>query len=479
VNRSLIRGGRLALPGGLVEADIAIANGQVSAIGTHLQHDDASVVDASELLVLPGLVDVHTHLEIESDGLTTTDDFTSGTVAAVVGGTTSIVDFAVQQPGLSLEAALDLWFDKLAAHPPVVDVGLHMMVKEVHSRDAEQDLLRIAARGVPSFKLFMAYKGWMVDEETIYRTARAASACGGVVMVHAESGGIIEALIADVVDDGETEAGWHARTRPAETEAAAIAHAVRICEMANAPVYIMHVTSELAVEEIVRAQRRGAAVWAETCPQYLTFTGDVLLQEPDEAVKFVFTPPPRTAEDRLCLWSSLERGVLSVVSTDHTPYTLPEKRGRRFDQIPQGAPGIGERLAVMFDGVRRGAISLETMIEVCARTPARLFGLWPAKGEIRVGADADLILFDPAGETTVYTATSYSRADHSLYEGRSFPGAIRAVYLGGECVVDEGATTPALSGRGFVARKPWLSRDRAAGGSISCRRRTEPAPPRV
>jgi dihydropyrimidinase len=459
----------VALPGGSVDADVAIEDGRIAAIGHELEYAGASVVDARELLVLPGLVDVHTHLEIESDGLTTTDDFTSGTVAAVVGGTTSIVDFAVQQPGVSLDAALDLWLDKLAAHPPVVDVGLHMMVREVHSRGAEQELLRIAARGVPSFKLFMAYRGWMVDEETIFRTARAASTCGGVVMVHAETGGIIEALITDAVDAGETGADWHARTRPPETEAAAIAQAVRTCEMAGAPVYIMHVTSELAVEEVIRAQGRGASVWAETCPQYLTFTGDVLLQEPDEAAKFVFTPPPRTSEDRSCLWASLERGVLSVVSTDHTPYTLPEKRGRRFDQIPQGAPGIGQRLAVMFDGVQRGSISLETMIDVCARTPAKLFGLWPAKGEIRVGADADIILFDPMGETTVSTATAYSRADHSLYEGMSFPGAIRAVYLAGELVVDQGATTPALAGRGFVPRKPWLSRDRSAGeiGQIS------------
>jgi dihydropyrimidinase len=453
----------VALPGGLVDADIAIEDGRIAAIGNKLEHDDAAVVDAGELLVLPGMVDVHTHLEIESDGLTTTDDFTSGTVAAVVGGTTSIVDFAVQQPGLSLDAALDMWLDKLAAHRPVVDVGLHMMVKEVHSREAEQDLLRIAARGVSSFKLFMAFKDWMVDEETIFRTARAARACGGVVMVHAESGGIIETLIADAVDDGETAADWHARTRPPETEAAAIAQAVQICEMAGAPVYIMHVTSELAVGEVIRAQRRGAAVWAETCPQYLTFTSDVLHQDPDQAARFVFTPPPRTSQDISCLWSSLERGVISVVSTDHTPYTLSEKRGRRFDRIPHGAPGIEHRLAVMFDGVRRRAISLERMIDVCARTPAKLFGLWPAKGEIRVGADADVILFDPMGETAVSTATSYSRADHSLYEGMSFPGAIRGVYLGGELVVDDGVTTPALTDRGFVPRKPWLSRDSSIG----------------
>lgn len=452
----------MALPGGPAEADVAIEDGRISAIGHGLEHDGASVVDARDLLILPGLVDVHTHLEIESDGLTTTDDFTSGTIAAVVGGTTSIVDFAVQQPGLSLDGALDMWLDKLRANPPVVDVGLHMMVKEVHSREAERELLQIAARGVSSFKLFMAYKGWMVDEETIFRTARAAKQCGGAVMMHAESGGIIEALIADAVAAGETGADWHARTRPPETEAAAIAQAVRICEMVGAPVYIMHVTSEAAVEEIVRARRRGAPVWAETCPQYLTFTGDVLLQAGDEAAKFIFTPPPRTSVDRSCLWSSLERGVLSVVSTDHTPYTLAEKRGRRFDQIPQGAPGIGDRLAVMFDGVQRGLITLETMIDVCARTPSRLFGLWPAKGEVRIGADADLILFDPAGETTVSTAGSYSRADHSLYEGMRFPGAIRAVYLAGECVVEGGATTSALADRGFVGRKTWLSRDRAA-----------------
>jgi dihydropyrimidinase len=457
--RSVIHGGRVALPGGLVDADVAIEGSHIVAVGRDLSGDADLRVDARGLWVLPGLVDVHTHLEIEADGLITADDFTSGTIAAVAGGTTSIIDFAVQQADLPLEAALDRWLDKLVQHPPVVDVGFHIMIREVHSDGAEQELIALAARGVTSFKIFMAYRGWMVDEETIFRTARAAAACGAVLLVHAESGGIIEALISDAVERGETAMAWHARTRPPATEAAAVAQVIRICEMVGCPVYIMHVSSTLALEEILKAKARGAQVWGETCPQYLTFTEDVLHRAPEEAAKYVFTPPPRTSDDRSRLWSALERGVLSVVSTDHTPYKLSEKVGRRFDQVPQGAPGIGERLAVMFDGVTKARITLETMVDVCARTPALLFGMWPRKGEIRVGSDADMILFDPMGETIVSAAGSHSKVDHSLYEQMRFPGAVRSVFVRGRKVVDDGVVTPAPAAGRFLQRNAWLSRD--------------------
>ena len=455
--RTVIQGGRVAQPGGLVDADVVIEDGRIAAIGRDLALADDGVVDAGGLWVLPGMVDVHTHLEIPSDGLVTTDDFTSGTLAAVAGGTTTIVDFAVQQPDMSLPAALDLWLEKLAVHPPVVDVGLHMMLMEIHSDEAERELIEIAARGVTSFKLFMAYTGWMVDEETIFRTARAAAACGAVVMVHAESGGVIEVLIAEAVKNGETSIAWHARTRPPETEAAAIAQVIGICAMAGAPVYIVHVSSQLGAQEIARARARGAQVWAETCPQYLTFTEDVLHQAPDEAAKYVFTPPPRSPADRAYLWSALADGVLSVVSTDHCPYLLSEKRGRRFDQVPQGAPGIGGRLAVMYDGVAKGHITLETLIDACARNPARLFGVWPQKGEVRVGADADVVLFDPAGETVIAAATAHSKADHSIYEGMRFAGAVRSVLVGGRAVITAGEVAPDPAPGRYLPRAGWPS----------------------
>ena len=449
------------MPDGLLEADVVIEGGRIAAVGRYHGRSGDQILDARGQLVLPGMIDVHTHLEIPldglvpTDGLTSSDDFTSGTTAAVAGGTTSIIDFAIQQPGMSLSAALDLWLTKLSANPPLVDVGLHMMLMEIHSDEAERELIEIAARGVTSFKLFMAYKGWIVDEETIFRTARAAAACGAVVMVHAESGEVIEVLIADAVKNGEGTMEWHAHTRPPETEAAAIAQAIAICEMAGAPVYIVHVSSQLGADEIARARARGARVWAETCPQYLTFTEDALHQAPEDAAKFVFTPPPRSTADRAHLWRSLEEDVLSVVSTDHCPYPLSEKLGRRFDQVPQGAPGIGGRLAVMFDGVADGRITLDTLVKVCAHNPARLFGMWPRKGDVAVGSDADVILFDPSGETVISAATAHSNADHSLYEQMRFPGAVRAVLVGGRTVFEDGVVTAPEASHGYLPRKGW------------------------
>lgn len=454
--RRVIRGGDLVLSDGVARADLTIEGHRIVAIGQHVPQAGDVITDAAGQLVLPGAIDVHTHLESPSDGLVTTDDFTSGTIAAAAGGTTAIIDFAIQQPDLTLSAALDMWLEKLRAHPPVVDVALHMIVTEIHSAEAEKELVELASRGVTSFKLFLAYKGsFMVDDETIFRTARAAAACGAVVMVHAESGDVIDVLIRDAVERGETALAWHAKTRPPETEAEAIARAIAICEMAGAPAYIVHVSSRIATEEIARARAAGAQVWGETCPQYLIFTEEVLEGSARDAVKYVFTPPPRTAADRAHLWGALRAGTLSVVSTDHCPYLLEEKLGRRFDLVPQGAPGIGSRLSLLFDGVQRGELPLEVLVDVCSRNPARLFGMAPDKGAIRVGAHADLVIIDPAGETVVSAASAHSRADHSLYEGMRFAGEVRSVFIRGRAVVEDGSVAEAPGWGRFIPRAGW------------------------
>lgn len=452
-------GGDVVLADGLARADVVIQGDRIVSIGRDVRQGGDLVTDASGNLVLPGAIDVHTHLESPSDSLVTTDDFTSGTVAAVAGGTTSIIDFAIQQPGLTLSASLDLWLEKLRVHPPIVDVGLHMIVTEIHSAMQERELVELSSRGVTSFKIFMAYKGsFMVDDETIFRTARAAAACGAVVMVHAETGDVIDVLIRDAVERGDTAAYWHARTRPPETESEAIAHAIGICEMARAPAYIVHVSSRVAAEEIAKARAAGVQVWAETCPQYLTFTEDVLDGDPRDAVKYVFTPPPRAPADRAYLWDALRAGTLSVVSTDHCPYLLTEKLGHRFDAIPQGAPGIGSRMAVLFDRVQRGELPLDVLVDVCCRNPATLFGMAPDKGSIRVGAHADLVILDPAGETVVSATSAHSRADHSLYEGMRFAGAIRSVFTRGKPVVEDGVVADVREPGRFIPRAGWQRR---------------------
>ena len=237
-------------------------------------------------------------------------------------------------------------------------------------------------------------------------------------------------------------------------------HAIGICEMARAPVYIVHVSSRAATEAIARARTAGAHVWGETCPQYLVFTDDVLDGDPREAVKYVFTPPPRTAMDRAYLWDALRAGTLSVVSTDHCPYLLTEKLGHRFDKVPQGAPGIGSRLIVLFDRVQKGELPLDVLVDVCCRNPARLFGMAPDKGAIRVGGHADLAILDPAGETVVSATSAHSRADHSLYEGMRFAGAIRSVFVRGQAVIEDGLVAAAPEAGRFIPRGGW---QRAAG----------------
>jgi dihydropyrimidinase len=444
------------LADGLTRADVVIDGDRIVSIGRHVRREGDRVTDATGQIVLPGAIDVHTHLESPSDGLVTTDDFTSGTIAAAAGGTTSIIDFAIQQPELTLSASLDLWLERLRVHPPIVDVGLHMIVTEIHSAEAERELVELASRGVTSFKIFMAYKGsFMVDDETIFRTARAAAACGAVVMVHAENGDVIDVLTRDAVQRGETAPAWHGKTRPPETEAEAIVHAIGICEMARAPAYIVHVSSRVATEAIARARTAGAHVWGETCPQYLTFTDDVLDGDPRDAVKYVFTPPPRSAADRAYLWDALRAGTLSVVSTDHCPYLLTEKLGHRFDAVPQGAPGIGSRLIVLFDRVLKGELPLDVLVDVCCRNPARLFGMAPDKGAIRIGGHADLVILDPAGETVVSATSAHSRADHSLYEGMRFAGAVRSVFVRGRGVVEDGVVADAPEAGRFIPRGGW------------------------
>jgi len=458
--RTLIRNGRVVTAAEDMLADVLVEDETIAQIGRDVSGAGARVIDASGRYVLPGGVDPHTHLEMPFGGTTTCDDFTSGTAAAAFGGTSTIIDFCIQPHGQRFKDAIATWHEKAERCPPVVDYGFHLAVTDLDGGGGPDALARIPAQaGVASFKLFMAYKdALMVDDAAMFRTMRAARASGALVLVHAENGDVIDALIRDALAAGRTDPVWHARTRPPETEAEATHRAIEIARLADCPLYVVHVSCQAALEEIRRGRSRGDSLWAETCIQYL-FAEESWLEEPDfGGAKYVFTPPPRTRKDHDILWSALADGTLSAVTSDHCPFRWRDQKtlGRHdFSQIPNGAPTIEHRLHMLHHhGVRDGRITLNRMVDLFATAPARLFGLYPKKGTIAVGSDADLVIFDPGREVTITARDHHSRVDYNVFEGQHVVGAPVTVLLRGNVVVDDGALVAEPGVGEFVARAP-------------------------
>lgn len=452
----VIAGGRVVTAADDFIADVLVDGERIAMIGANLSDRADSVIDATGAYVLPGGVDPHTHIEGGFAHAPVRDDFTSGTVAAVCGGTTTVVNFCPQAQGQPFSDLLSEWHRRLGASPPVADVGFHVSVVDL----SVGGLAELVAAGVPSFKLFMAYKGrMMVDDETLFATMQIAAGCGALVMVHAENGGAIEVLIGEALARGDTSPIWHSRTRPPELEGEATARAIDLACLAGCPLYVVHVSCCEALEPVVRARTAGWEVWAETCTQYL-FTDESMLERPDfEGAKFVFTPPPRTEADRRRLWDALAAGTLSVVSTDHVPYAWDEHKTlghNDFSKIPNGAPGIEDRLAMLHHfGVGERRISLGKLVELTATQPAKLFGLYPKKGTVAVGSDADLVVFDPSATRTITAATQRSKSDYSLYEGTSVTGAPRDVLVRGQLVVRDGELIAEPGVGTFLPRAPF------------------------
>jgi len=463
----LIAGGQVVTADGSTDADVLVDDGRVAWVGRvpGADADADRVIDARGKLVMPGAVDMHTHLEAPNNEIReaaidalTCDDYHDGSIAAIVGGTTTLVDFATQNPGDGLIDSLEQCRAKLAARPLATDIGLHMIVADLGVPGAEAELAALCDEGVTSFKLFMAYKEspLMIDDDTLFRVAQVAAANDAVVVVHAESGDAINVLQRQAVAAGDTAAIWHARTRPPATEAEAVNRAIELCRVAGAALYIMHVSSAEALAVIERAKRGGARVRAETCTHYLYVDESWLERPPEEACKFVFTPPPRSADDREALWDALARGVLDVVSTDHCPYTLEQKRGgaHSFMATPNGVPGVENRLEVMFElGVRGGRLSPSRLVELLCTEPARLYGMHPSKGTLSPGADGDVVIFDPAAERTLSVDSQISTADFCVFEGLRVSGSVDTVVRGGQVVVEnrEYLADPGLGG--FLARQ--------------------------
>jgi dihydropyrimidinase len=452
----LVKGGRVVTAADDYVADVYVEDETVSLIGRGLDVSADKVIDASGKYVLPGCVDPHTHLDMPFGGTVTIDDFESGQTAAAFGGTTCHVDFVIQPQGQSFAEALETWHEKREGKA-VIDNGFHMAVTDLKGGGSLEELAGLPDQGVTSYKLFMAYKGaLMVDDETLFRTMEVASETGALVMVHAENGDAIDVLVKQALAEGKTEPRYHALTRPPETEGEATNRAIQLARVAGSPLYVVHVSCEEAIEPIRIARDKGWNVHGETCTQYL-FVDYTFLERPEfEGGKYVYTPPPRDKANQEKLWRAVRTDVLSVISTDHCAFLWDGQKtlGRDdFSKIPNGGPGLEDRLKMIHEfGVRQGRISLSRMVELLATNPAKLFGLYPRKGTIAVGSDADLVVFDPERGETITAAASHSKTDYNLYEGTEVTGVPETVLLRGQVLV-EGGELVAKPGVGrFVKR---------------------------
>jgi dihydropyrimidinase len=460
MSTTLIRNGTIVTASDRYNADIYIDKGVITLIGQGLNLPADTQLDASGKLIVPGGIDVHTHLDMPFGGTRSADDFETGTIAAAHGGTTTIVDFAIQNFGEGLYPGFETWMGR-AEGRAAIDYAFHMIVREL-SDQAVIDMDRLTRHdGVTSFKLFMAYPGvFMVDDATIFRALLRTRENGSLICMHAENGGVIDTLVQEALRQGHTAPKYHALTRPTRAEGEATGRAIALAEMAGVPIYIVHLSCSDALEKIKQARDMGLPAYAETCPQYLFLSYEDYEREGFEGAKYVMSPPLRERWNQDALWKGLQKNDLQVVSTDHCPFCMhapPQKQLGKddFSKIPNGAPGIETRLMLLWDGgVRTGRIDPHRFVEITATNPAKMFGLWPKKGTIAVGSDGDLVLFDPEREVTLSAKSHHMRVDYNPYEGRVVRGAPAQVVARGELIVDHGRFL-GRPGRGqYVKRNP-------------------------
>ena len=438
---TIIQNGSLVTATDTYQADIAIVNGKIAAIGKDLPTQNAShLLHAAGKLVLPGGIDVHTHLDMPFGGTTSADDFETGTRAAAFGGTTTLIDFAIQYKGQPLRQAFDTWMSK-ASNKAVCDYAFHCIVTDVSGGQLSEmnDLVR---EGVTSFKLFMAYPGvFMLDDGSIFKALQTTSKNGGLVCMHAENGSAIDVIVQQALAEGKKAPKYHALTRPTTAEAEATARAIALAEMAGAPIYIVHLSCNDALERVREARDRGLPVYAETCPQYLYLSIENFDVPGFEGAKYVFTPPLREKWHQEKLWNGLKCDHLQVVSTDHCPFCFKEQKelGRDdFTKIPNGGPGIEHRMSLIYSGgVASGRFTANRFVELVSTTPAKLFGLYPRKGTIAVGSDADIVIFDPNRKHTISSKTHHMHVDYSMFEGIQVTGMPDLVLSRGRIVVEK------------------------------------------
>ncbi len=466
---TLLRNGTVVTAHVSERADVLIEGERIVAVGAGLSEAGHEVVDATGLLVMPGGIDVHTHLDMPFGGTTSADDYTTGTQAAAVGGTTTVIDFALQKQGGTMREALETWLGK-SDGKACVDFSLHMAVTDLGPGDGFQGLREMeemTAAGISSFKLFMAYPGvLMIDDGLMFKVMQKAAALDALCCIHAENGSAIDIVVAQMLAEGKTAPHFHALSRDPKAEAEATHRSIALADMCGAAVYIVHLSNEYALAELKFMQARGAKALGETCTQYLVLSlEDQMPGRSWDEAKFVFTPPLREKRHQEPLWGALADGTLAVVSTDHCPFRMEQKAlGRHdFSKIPNGGPGIENRLQILWHfGVNSGRITPERFVELSATNPAKIFGMGQQKGSITPGLDADILLWDPNAEYTISAATQCMANDYNMFEGWKVKGNAAKVFSRGELVVDNVANPGKFLGA--TGRGHFVRRECNAGG---------------
>ena len=440
--KTLLKGGTVVSGSGLHRADVLLEGKKIVSVGEGLSCADGQTVDVTGMLLFPGFIDAHTHFDLDVCNTTTADDFVSGTRSAICGGTTTVVDFACPNKGESLAYGLDLWHKK-ADGRCLCDYGFHMTIDDWNDQ-IRAELPEMFRAGVSSFKMYLTYPAMMIGDGEIYSVLKALKPYGGIAGVHCENSGVIDAMIAEAKVAGKTEPASHPATRPDAAEAEAISRLLRLAEMADTSVVVVHLSSKAGLEEIRAARKRGRIVYVETCPQYLLLEDSRYAQEYAEAAKFVCAPPLRKQADAEALWEALANGEIQTVSTDHCSFTLDQKDAGRgdFTKIPGGLPGVETRGILLYsEGVAKGRITPETMCRVLCENPAKLYGMGDRKGFIAEGYDGDIVVLDPEAVQTLTAKALHSKAGYTPFEGMAVKGAIRQVYLRGQLAAEQGEPT--------------------------------------
>lgn len=437
---TLLRGGSVVSGQGVCRGDVLLEGEKIAAVGENLPVGDANVVDCTGKLLFPGFIDGHTHFDLEVAGTITADDFATGSRAALRGGTTMVVDFAAPDKGETLAAGLERWRRK-SEGKTACDYGFHMTIDD-WNEGISRELGEMMDQGITSFKMYMTYPAMMIGEGDMYRALLRLKEVGGIAGVHCENDGVIRALVEEAKAAGRMSPASHPRTRPAPLEAEAVGHLLRMAQLADVPVMIVHLSTRESLEEVRAARRRGQKVYVETCPHYLLLD-DSVYDNPDymEAAKFICAPPIRKKEDQEALWQALRSGEIDTVATDHCSFTLAQKRAGQYDftRIPGGLPGVEHRGVLLYTyGVAAGRVTAADMCRVLSENPARLYGCWPRKGLIAPGSDGDIVVLDPASEGTISVDNHVQNVDYTPYEGWRTKCSIVQVYLRGNLAADRG-----------------------------------------
>ncbi|WP_054709719.1 dihydropyrimidinase [Bacillus sp. JCM 19041] len=458
--KKIIENGTIVTASETYKADLLIENGKISAIGRNLSTDHVDeIIDAKGCYVFPGGVDPHTHLDMPFGGTVTKDTFETGTIAAAHGGTTTVIDFCLTEKGKPLKSAIETWHKK-SSGKSAIDYSFHLMIGEM-TEDVLNELPSVISNeGITSFKVFMAYKNvFQADDATLFQTLIKAKELGALVMVHAENGDVIDYLTKQALAEGKTEPIYHALTRPVEAEGEATGRACQLTSLANSQLYVVHVTCAEAVKQIEEARKQGADIWGETCPQYLVLDEDALRKPDFEGAKYVWSPPLREKQHQEVLWNALKTGALQTIGSDQCSFDFDGQKslGRDdFTKIPNGGPIIEDRMSILYsEGVEKGRISLNQFVDLTSTRAAKLFGLYPQKGTITVGADADLVLFDPAVERTLSAKTHHLTVDYSAFEGMQIKGEPRTVLSRGNVILRDQSYVGSPGDGSFIKRAAY------------------------